>query len=184
MAGADAAVTEPALVIRTMRPDEVATVSALIVRTLRETNAKHYSSQEIESLVAGFMPDAYPRRVRGRHTLVAERGGTIVGTAALGQERINTVFVSPDEQGRGIGAALMEAVEQLARSAGWTVAQLNASRTAVGFYGRLGYVVAHDGEVGPNTIRMRKPLQAPDPTPANPQGRLPASHGGTAPVDC
>ena len=162
MAGADAAVTGQDFVIRTMRPDEVAIVSALIVRTLRETNAKDYSIEEIEKLVAGFTPASYAQRAQGRHTLVAECDGTIIGTAALGQERINTVFVSPVRQGQGIGAALMAAVEALARRSGRQTATVNASRSAVGFYHRLGYSAEGDAEPGSTTTRMGKPLPAAD----------------------
>ena len=145
-----------------MASDEIASVSAVIVRALRETNARDYSPEEIERSVQGFLPAAFAERSRGRQTLVAVRAGRIVGTAALGQERINTVFVCPDEQGRGVGRVLMAAVEALAREAGWTEAPLNASRTAVAFYRRLGYAQAEAPDPAADTTRMVKPLVAAD----------------------
>jgi GNAT superfamily N-acetyltransferase len=85
-------------------------------------------------------------------TLVAERGGRVVGFAALAwgwtiiddepQPRVTALSVMPDERGRGTGAALMAAAEAWARERGAVTLRLTTAvrrERAHRFYERLGY---------------------------------------------
>ena len=57
--------------------------------------------------------------------------------------KIRQMAVEPDQQGSGVGRALMEGVEVQLREDGVERVELNARDTAVGFYEKLGY-----GKVG------------------------------------
>lgn len=76
-------------------------------------------------------------------------GGEPVGAARLrdaggGVAKAERVAVLREHRGRGVGEALMRALEQAARERGFRQVRLGAQLTALGFYERLGY--AAEGE--------------------------------------
>ncbi len=90
---------------------------------------------------------------RGTILLVAERDGRIVGTAQLalalrpnGRHRaeVNKVLVHPAFQRQGIGRALMEAIEAIARREGRTLLHLDTREgdPSNRLYQSLGYTEA------------------------------------------
>jgi ribosomal protein S18 acetylase RimI-like enzyme len=92
-----------------------------------------------------------PMRAGTRRVVVARRGEQIVGTVQLDldtppnqQHRaaVAKLLVHPDSQRRGIGRALMIAVEEIARSAGKTLLTLDtvSGSSAELLYTSLGYV--------------------------------------------
>ncbi|MGW6744890.1 GNAT family N-acetyltransferase [Streptomyces sp. NPDC055025] len=64
----------------------------------------------------------------------ADRTGGDPAVGSLGR-----LAVSSAARGRGIGAALVRAIEDAARERGLTVVDLHAQSHALGFYERLGY---------------------------------------------
>lgn len=134
-------------------------ISRLVIRSLRESNAGDYRPDHIAGLVAGFSAEGVSERMKGRTTFVAIQGGEIVGTASLGDGRVHTVFINPDLQGRGIGAALMAQVEALAQTRAIPLLTVRSSITAEGFYQKLGYHPVREEVYGlERTIIMSKPL--------------------------
>ncbi|MFY3744960.1 GNAT family N-acetyltransferase [Anaeromyxobacter sp. Red801] len=75
----------------------------------------------------------------GERYLVAERGGRVAGYAAWRGAELTAVFVRPSAAGRGVGAALVAAVERRARRAGVPALRVLAAGPAIGFYARLGF---------------------------------------------
>jgi len=73
----------------------------------------------------------------------------MLGCCMLVEEKTNTVrlrqmAVLNDLQGKGIGRALMNFAENLARDAGYRILSMHARKNAIGFYEKMGYVVASD----------------------------------------
>ncbi len=58
--------------------------------------------------------------------------------------RLRQMAVVNDLQGKGIGRALMSFAENLARDRGYKVLSMHARKNAVGFYEKMGYVIASD----------------------------------------
>ncbi len=58
--------------------------------------------------------------------------------------RLRQMAVLNDLQGKGIGRALMNFAENLARDRGYAVIFMHARKNVVGFYEKMGYVVAGD----------------------------------------
>lgn len=83
----------------------------------------------------------------GARFFVARRDGSALGCAALvadgaGAAEIKRMFVDPAARGLGIGARLMECLEQAARGAGIGVIRLETGTRqpeAIGLYRRFGY---------------------------------------------
>jgi ribosomal protein S18 acetylase RimI-like enzyme len=99
------------------------------------------------------------------HHLACYRGDRLVGCLVLqpledGDVRMKQVAVVVDFQGQGIGTALVEYAEGLARRLGFRRMVLHARETAVLFYERLGYSRFGDrfAEVTIPHWAMEKPL--------------------------
>lgn len=58
--------------------------------------------------------------------------------------RLRQMAVKTGLQGKGIGRALMQFAENLARDRGYTRLIMHARKTAAGFYEKLGYKIAGD----------------------------------------
>ena len=100
-----------------------------------------------------------------RH-VVAYDGDEAVGTARLrcpdpGVGKIERVAVREDYRGRGVGTALMDAVEALAREEGLERAVLHAQTRVEDFYDSLGYTRTSDEifeDAGMPHVEMAKDL--------------------------
>lgn len=109
---------------------------------IRQTCASHYSPQQIESWAGLLSPQSYDRALAEQELLVAvDEGGQVLGFGQLDliKSEIEAIYVDPARGGRGIGRALLAALEQSARREGLQALQLAATLNAVGFYEQAGY---------------------------------------------
>jgi predicted GNAT family N-acyltransferase len=79
------------------------------------------------------------------HALARGADGRELGTGRYFREdaataRIGRMAVARAGRGRGVGAALLDALIAHARAAGFTHAVLNAQERALGFYAKAGFV--------------------------------------------
>ncbi len=58
--------------------------------------------------------------------------------------RLRQMAVLNDLQGKGIGRALMNFAENLARDSGYKIMRMHARKNAIGFYEKMGYRVNGD----------------------------------------
>ena len=93
------------------------------------------------------MTDDYAEVVRRYRVTVAERGGEIIGLIVLGVGDegfcIDNVAVDPSHQGSGVGRALLEHAELVARRAGFDSIYLythEGMTENMALYSRMGYV--------------------------------------------
>ncbi len=98
---------------------------------LRKPLGLHFSADELEA-------------EKDSLHIVCYRGDRLVGCLVLrplagGDVRMRQVAVVPELQGQGIGTALIEYAEALARKIGFRRMVLHARDTAVSFYEKLGY---------------------------------------------
>lgn len=76
------------------------------------------------------------------HWLARTGDGEAVGTARLTPDRhIGRMAVLPEWRGRGVGRALLSAIQQHARDAGLETLHLNAQVSAIAFYEKQGFTV-------------------------------------------
>ncbi|RKF14656.1 GNAT family N-acetyltransferase [Roseovarius spongiae] len=103
------------------------------------------------------------------HFIIARIGAEILGAAALVDKgaygEIKSMFTSPAARGRGVGAALLRALEDHARDNGLAVLKLETARElpeAIRLYERHGFTSCDRfGEYAPNETSyfMQKPLE-------------------------
>ena len=91
--------------------------------------------------------------------------GNILGCAMLVEEnreivKLRQMAVLNALQGKGIGRALMQFAENLARDHGYRIITMHARKNAVGFYEKMGYKVkgSEFTEVSIPHYEMEKPL--------------------------
>jgi GNAT superfamily N-acetyltransferase len=87
-------------------------------------------SEEKNQLLIGAFDDD---KMLGCCMLVDEGNGVV---------RLRQMAVNNTLQGKGIGRALMNFAENLARDRGYKRLTMHARKTAVGFYERLGYQIS------------------------------------------
>lgn len=109
---------------------------------------------------------------QGQAFLLLENEGVPVGFASFSVKdeqaklyKLNKIYLLPQEQGKGGGKVLLEAVEERVKKLGAKLLDLNVNRhnPAKGFYERCGYQVhlQEDIPIGPywmNDFVMRKAL--------------------------
>lgn len=111
--------------------DEYKQVLLLREEVLRKPLGLHFSDGELQQEKANMHMAAYEDdRMLGCCMLVEEGHETV---------RLRQMAVVNDVQGKGIGRALMQFAENLARDRGYTKITMHARKNAVGFYEKLGY---------------------------------------------
>ena len=103
---------------------------------LRKPLGLGFTPEELESekdnmLIAAFEDED----ILGCCMLVEEKSDTV---------RLRQMAVLNDLQGKGIGRALMNFAENIARERGYKIISMHARINAVGFYEKMGYKIASD----------------------------------------
>ena len=98
---------------------------------LRKPLGLHFTPEELESEKQNLMMGAFEdAAMLGCCMLVEEEPHTV---------RLRQMAVINDLQGKGVGTALMNFAENLARDRGYKKITMHARKNAIGFYEKLGY---------------------------------------------
>ncbi len=129
--------------VRDYEPGDAGPICRLFYETVRTVNLGDYSPEQVRAW-APDLPDpaAWHGRMSGRHTLVAEESGEVVGFAELEADgHLDMLYCRADAVGRGVGSLLYAAVERRARGLGLGRISTEASITARPFFVRHGFAV-------------------------------------------
>ncbi|HZH66684.1 MAG TPA: GNAT family N-acetyltransferase [Flavisolibacter sp.] len=111
--------------------DDYKQVLKLREEVLRKPLGLSFSDEELQKEKDNMHMTAYEDdRMLGCCMLVQEGDETV---------RLRQMAVVNDVQGKGIGRALMQFAENLARDRGYKKITMHARKNAVGFYEKLGY---------------------------------------------
>ena len=134
------------MIIRRFTEQDAKAVSELIVCTIRISNTRDYPAELMEELVRTETPEHVLQRASWTHFYVAEEAGRIIGCGAIGpywgredESSLFTIFVHPDYQGKGIGRAVVEKLEQDEFALRARRIEIPASITGLPFYQKMGY---------------------------------------------
>ena len=134
------------MIIRRFTEQDAQAVSKLIITTMRISNTKDYQAELMEELVKTETPEHVLQRASWTHFYVAEEAGKIIGCGAIGpywgkedESSLFTIFVHPEWQGKGIGRAIVETLEQDEFALRARRIEIPASITGLPFYRKLGY---------------------------------------------
>jgi ribosomal protein S18 acetylase RimI-like enzyme len=132
--------------IRPMRPDELDAVADLWWHSLDfstlwlRPEQKHTVAESLH-----FFRTVVAKRC---DLWVAELEGRLVGLMAMYEDEIDQLYVATDEQGRGVGSALLDHAKAL-RPAGLRLVTLQRNQRASRFYEHHGFVVADTSGTSP-----------------------------------
>lgn len=99
------------------------------------------------------------------HVLARDADDRPIGTGRLTPAHtLGRMAVLPEWRGRGVGAAMLAALTDLAREQRWNALELHAQADAIGFYLRHGYLPIGPRfmEAGIEHQSMRRSLQGPN----------------------
>lgn len=130
--------------VRTATPEDTTEIARVHTVALREQGTDHYDEGQLDALAP---TDAGPEDVRDnvlgddRYTVVAEADDEVIGFGGvrLDDGSLLGIFVDPEYGGRGVGAAIIDAVEAHAREAGLETLSVFAALNAAGFYEACGF---------------------------------------------
>ena len=134
------------MIIRRLKEEDAQAVSRLIITTIRISNVGDYPAELMEELVKTQTPKHVLERASWTHFYVAEEAGEIIACGAIGpfwgkedESSLFSIFVHPDQQGKGIGRAIVETLERDEFALRAKRIEIPASITGLPFYRKLGY---------------------------------------------
>lgn len=128
--------------LRPFLPADTLALRELFAASIEELTQDDYDEDQRAAWVAfAEDADAFRERLQDATTLVIERDGEPAGFASLKENTIlDMLYVHPYYAGEGIGSALCEATETIAKGRGAAAITVEASETAVEFFESRDYV--------------------------------------------
>jgi putative acetyltransferase len=119
---------------------DIAALWSLRTRAVRSQCAGHYRPEILATWAAAAAPASYPALLAQGGGIQASINGELAGYAILDRAsgEVDAVFVDPQHGGKGVGKALLRALEQLATEP--AAMYLYASLNAVPFYEAAGFI--------------------------------------------
>jgi len=161
------------MLIRPCAPGEELALLAIFQSSVRGLAARDYTPEQIEawspSEPGPAMHAQWIERIRSNRPWVAEVEGRLAGFADLQPSGyIDQFFVASAFAGRGIGAALMRHLHEVARAQGIATLSAHVSLTAQPFFRSVGFVVEREQEPVVRGVALRNALMSKN-FPAGPQ---------------
>jgi N-acetylglutamate synthase-like GNAT family acetyltransferase len=134
------------MIIRRFNEQDAKEVSDLIRKTIRISNTKDYPEELMDQLIDYETPENVLQRASWTHFYVAVDNEQIIGCGAIGpywgkedESSLFTIFVLPEQQGKGIGRAIIDTLEKDEYFLRAKRIEIPASITGIPFYLKMGY---------------------------------------------
>ena len=131
---------------RLATPDDALRLFEVRRRSILELAPPGMSIEAAEAWAGRLTIAGMERKLRELEVWIAEPEGMMAGWGAIHGDILEGLYTAPEYAGQGVGAALLEMLEELMRGRGVAAVRAEASPNAVGFYLRRGYRVT-----GPQT---------------------------------
>lgn len=133
--------------IRPYQPADAPQLVRVFFESVRQLGERRYSPEQVKAWAPAPADPAavHARACDGRITLVAlGSNGTVVAYGDLEVDgHIDHLYCSPEAAGRGVAAAIVDALLSQALATGLTRLYVEASEIARGLFERKGFVVLH-----------------------------------------
>ena len=143
--------------IREYTISDLDNICELFYRTVHTVNAIDYTPAELDAWADGAPDKArWDKDFTERGALGAETDGKLAGFADMDSSGyLDRMYVAADYVGKGVGRALLEALEARSTAAVYTT---YASITAVPFFLKAGYAVVRENTVTRRGVTMKNYL--------------------------
>ena len=150
--------------IRRLLDDEYEDVVKLITQTVHTVCTDDYTKEELDAWAPyNFDIKKFKNNIYACYNLVAFEKGKLVGfVSATVDGYINRLYTHKDYQRRGVASALYYKVEEWAKAYGLRELVLDSSKTAEGFYLKMGFiksgvsVMEHGDIIFRNSVMKKK----------------------------
>jgi putative acetyltransferase len=156
------------VVVRELRDGEELVLRGVFYSSVHDLAATHYTAHQLSAWAPeDFDRQSWTKRMRSQRTFVAEEAGEIAGYCALRKDGyVDHFYVSGPHARHGVGTALLEHLDRVARASGLTALQSDVSLCAESFFKRHGFSVLGRrtvvvGGVTMTNKRMQKDLAEP-----------------------
>lgn len=131
---------ETGLIIRRATLDDRQAIYEIQRSAILETCRRSYPEEDVTVWAGLLSPDSY-HAIHDRYFVVAEQDGRIQGFGQLDEQEgeVEAIYVSPAAEGRGIGSAILQRLEERARECGLKELKVRSTLNAESFYARHGY---------------------------------------------
>ena len=128
--------------LRPFLPKDVMALRELFAQSIEELTQEEYDEDQRAAWASmAANAQAFGQRLAGETTLVVEIDGEYAGFGSLKDNRVvDMLYVHPYFAGRGVGTALVDALEKLAKGRGSPEISVEASDAAQVFFEGRGYV--------------------------------------------
>jgi putative acetyltransferase len=128
--------------IRPFMPADIMALRDLFGQSIEVLTAEDYNEdQRLAWMARAEDAQAFAQRLGSMVTLVVQAEGEYLGFASLKDNTvIDMLYVHPYAAGQGVGSALVDALERLAKARGAKELKVEASDTAQSFFADRGYV--------------------------------------------
>lgn len=123
----------------------------IIHRCLKEVNYKDYTEDEINKFIGELNEERLSSIILTKHFYIAKYNEDIIGMGAVARDEsqesqcyFTTMFVNPSYHKMGVGRKMVEYLEGDEWCIESKLIEIPASRTAHGFYEKLGYEYSTD----------------------------------------
>jgi putative acetyltransferase len=166
------------VIVRELRDGEEVILRGVFYSAVHDLAATHYTAHQLSA----WAPEKYDarswtERMRSRRTFVAEEAGEIAGYCALREDGyVDHLYVSGPHARHGVGTALLEHLDRVARDSGITALASDVSLCAEPFFVRHGFSVLERRTVVVRGVtmtnkRMQKDLAESSEAAAPPASR-------------
>lgn len=123
-------------------PSDTMALVDLFAQSIEELTQDDYSEdQRLAWASSAADAEAFAKRLGGMVTLIIRVDGQYAGFASLKDNAtLDMLYVHPYFAGQGVGSALADALERLAKARGSATISVDASDTAEEFFEQRGYV--------------------------------------------
>lgn len=155
------------MLIRYATLTDLPQIVQLFFSTIHIVNRQHYTEEQVNAWAPKVPDEARWAAAFETHTtLVAEADGLILGFTDFEPDgHIDHFFCHHAHQGKGVGKALLQRLEEEVRSRNITRLFVEVSITARPFFEHMGYRFLHENQVVRNNViltnfSMEKMLEA------------------------
>jgi predicted N-acetyltransferase YhbS len=139
------------------KPAEARKISLLRRKTLREINKNDYPPIFLKTLIENNSVKGVIKKMKKGNMFCAWEGDILIGTVEWEDNKVKGLYVKKSEIGKGIGAKLMDFIEDYIKSKGINKIRLYSTKYAFKFYKKRGYKLVKSGywRMGKSKVRNR-----------------------------
>jgi N-acetylglutamate synthase-like GNAT family acetyltransferase len=126
--------------------------SNLIKENLIKINSLDTPDFAIQELFNVYTPQNLIEMAKHRKFFIAKNDKKIIGTIAITENNITTLFIDPNYHNNGYGSLLLEYAEKLIKTQNYSHIKLNSSINAVKFFEKKGYKIMSNVEMQNETV--------------------------------